>query len=158
MALQVDNPLIILCSLHVTESLMTLITAIFSGIKHTLCFCRFVSIWDLPNLQEFNEPSIVLKFMYHVYQTRVHISNDYKLEDFHFYKRENLTETYQAAWKKYQQALIVFPLEKPRESPPQTHDLHSRPPYNSALNVRRRDRFNGMWIPKQPLILNTFMI
>ena len=68
---------------------------------HTLyiVFCRFVSIWDLPNLQEFNELSIILKFMYHVYQTRVHISikykdklqesvdpYDYKLEDFHFYK------------------------------------------------------------------------
>ena len=67
-------------------------------------------------------------------------------------------ESHQAAGKKYQQALTLFPLEKPRESPPKTQYLYSRQPYNSALNVRRRDRLNGMWIPKQALILNIFMI
>ena len=30
-------------------------------------FCRYERIWDLSNLQEFKEPSIILKFMYHVY-------------------------------------------------------------------------------------------
>ena len=35
-------------------------------------------------------------------------------------------EPYQAAGKKYQQALTLFRLEKPREFPPQTHHLHSR--------------------------------
>ena len=61
-------------------------------------FCRYERIWDLSNLQEFKEQSIIFKFMYHVYQTLVHISNkhkdkllesldpyDYNLEDFHFY-------------------------------------------------------------------------
>ena len=82
--------------------------------------------------------------MYHVYQTLVHISNehkdklrdlyDYKLEDFNFYGRENLMEPYQAVWKKYQQALILFPLQKHRESPTLLHHLHSRQPYNRGEN------------------------
>ena len=37
-ALQADNPLIILCSLHILECQMTLITAIFGGMKHTEYF------------------------------------------------------------------------------------------------------------------------
>ena len=69
--------------------------------------------------------------MYPVCQTLVHISNkvkdkllesgdpyDYKLEDFHFYISENLMEPYQAVWKKYQQALTLFPMGKPRRGKP----------------------------------------
>ena len=116
----------------------------------------------LPNLQEFNEPNIVLKFMYHVYQTLVHISNvhkdklrelgnhyDYKLEDFHFYVRDNLMEPYQVVWKKYQQALTLFPFEQRRESPTYLHHLHSRQPHNRGVN-EGRDRINGIYPLSEP--------
>ena len=116
----------------------------------------------LPNLQEFDEPKIVLKFMYHVYQTLVHISNehkdklrelgnhyDYKLEDFHFYVRDNLMEPYQAVWKKYQQALTLFPFEQRRESPTYLHHLHSRQPHNRGVN-EGRDRINGIYPLSEP--------
>ena len=57
----------------------------------------------------------------------------YKLEDFHFYVRENLMEPYQAVWKKYQQALTLSPLEQHREFPTHLHHFHSRQPHNRAF-------------------------
>ena len=94
-------------------------------------FCRFASerIWDLSNLQKFNEPSIILKFMYHVYQTLVHISNkhkdkllesldpyDYKLEDFHFYNeriRWNLIKQQGKNINKHWHCFLWRSLESP---------------------------------------------
>ena len=59
---------------------------------------------------------------------------DYKLADF-TYTCERI------GWnliKQYgNQQVLLFPLEKPRKSPPQTRHLNSLSPYNSVLNVRR---------------------